>query len=85
MAMKVSDDQAHVCLGEGEVKPGDKVTLFTNQCTPDASKTGGKNLCKKVPVGEGVISQILNEHYSVMSVSKGTPIDEGTIVEKMTR
>ncbi len=72
--MKVSDTEAHVCLGDGEVKPGDKVTLFRNDCL-------GKGGCKKVPAGEGVVSRLLNEHYSVVEVTKGS-FQEGTIVEK---
>lgn len=72
--MKVNDKEAHICMGNDEVKPGDKVRLFKNDCRT-------KGACKKVETGEAVISRNLNEHYSVIEVTKGT-FEEGTIVEK---
>ena len=74
VAMKVNDKEAHICMGDGEVKVGDKVTLFRNDCRP-------KGGCKKVDAGEGSVTQVLNEHYSAIQVTKGT-FEEGTIVEK---
>lgn len=39
VAMKTSDTEAHVCLGDKEVKVGDRVNAFTNYCP---SKGGGR-------------------------------------------
>lgn len=80
VAMKLSDTEAHVCMGDGEVKPGDKVLLFTNKCINRVGGAGGS--CTKKQVGEGEIERVLNEHYSVMRVPAGTDFGEGTIVEK---
>lgn len=84
VAMKVDDQDAHVCLGEGEVKAGDRVNLFRNECV---SRGGGRvgtdrSFCKKVKIGEGVVSQTLNEHYSLVKVDPGVTFEEGTIVER---
>ena len=81
--MKASEDEAHVCLGNNEVKTGDKVNLFKNICTSKGrAADGGGAGCEKRFLGEGEVSQILNQHYSVVKVAKGVPFEEGTIVEK---
>ena len=86
--MKGSDQEAHVCLGDGEVKAGDKVALFKNVCTGGSGgparvgETSGGG-CTKVKLGEGVVERTLNEHYSVVKVDSGVPFEEGTIVEKL--
>lgn len=87
VAMKVSDQEAHVCMSDKEVKAGDKVALFKNECT--GARAGGRSggggearSCKKVKVGEGEVERILNEHYSLVRVNPGVAFDEGTMVEK---
>ena len=87
VAMKVSDEEAHVCMGEGEVKPGDSVALFENVCTgPKGGARSGEGAnaggCTKKRTGEGRIERVLNEHYSVMKASPGSVFREGTVVEK---
>ncbi len=85
--MKVSDTEAHVCLGNNEVKPGDRVSLYKNVCRGGKGSArvadGGSAVgCEKVKLGEGQITRLLNEHYSVMEVAKGVNFDEGTVVER---
>lgn len=85
VAMKASDDEAHVCLGENEVKAGDKITFFKNVCSgaragAKAGPNGGE--CTKVKLGYGEIVRTLNQHYSVAKVDPGIDFQEGTIVEK---
>ncbi len=87
VAMKVSEREAHVCLGDGEVKEGDKVTAFFNDCQArDAggSKNGGAygTPCVKTKLGTGTITKILNSHYSVVEFDEGVKVTEGTFVEK---
>ncbi|MBI2606291.1 MAG: hypothetical protein HYW49_09455 [Deltaproteobacteria bacterium] len=86
VAMKVSDEEAHVCMGDNEVKAGDEVALYKNVCTsPKAgvrSGSGGTGDCKKVSLGQGRVLRALNEHYSVIKVDPGVAFDEGTVVEK---
>ena len=86
--MKGDDQEAHVCLGEGEVKGGDKVALYKNACTSSkasAGKTGygAASTCTKVKLGEGIVERTLNEHYSVIKVNPGVQFEEGSIVEKI--
>ena len=73
VAMKTKPDEAHVCLGKGDVKTGDKVTIFKNECQ-------GRS-CTKTKVGEGEVTEILNEHYSVVK-APGVSFEEGYIVER---
>lgn len=80
VAMRISDEEAHICLGEGEVKPGDKVAIWKNNC--NRTTTGKASFCRLERVGEGEVTKILNEHYSVMRVPAGTTFDEGTFVQK---
>ena len=84
VAMKMNDREAHVCMGEKEVKAGDKVSLFKNVCEQKSNRRVGGELldCKKVKVGEGEVTQVLNEHYSSIRVDQGVSFEEGTIVEK---
>lgn len=87
VAMKVSEREAHVCLGDGEVKEGDKVEAFYNDCQ-DRIVDGTKNVvpygvpCVKKKLGEGVVTKILNEHYSVVEFDEGVKFTEGTFVER---
>jgi hypothetical protein len=85
VAMKVSENTAHVCLGEKEVKPGDRIAFFRNDCKK--ARGGGRVndsilSCEKVGVGEGTVLQVLNEHYSVVKGDAGTDLSEGIIAER---
>ena len=82
VAMKVNDREAHIGLGDKEVHPGDRVLLFKNVCNIRSGGKSGFSGCEKVRVGEGQVIQTLNENYSVIQVTPGTPTDEGIIVEK---
>ena len=82
VAMKGDDNEAHVCLGENEVKAGDRVALFKNQCARGGGKVGALDACHKVKIGEGKVIRTLNEHYSIVKVDPGVDFQEGTIVEK---
>lgn len=85
VAMKMNDKDAHVCMGNDEVKAGDKVALFKNECTGTNSgrEGGGSRSCKKVKLGEGEVTRTLNEHYSEVRVNDGVKFEEGTVVEKL--
>lgn len=84
VAMKVSDDEAHVCMGDNEVKAGDKVALFKNVCkgTSSGRQAADNRTCEKKKIGDGEVTRTLNEHYSVVKVTPGVAFDEGTVVEK---
>lgn len=82
VAMKVSDSEAHVCLGDNEVKAGDKVALFRNECVGRGQREGSAGNCRLVRLGEGRVEKTLNEHYSVVRVNPGVAFSEGTLVEK---
>lgn len=91
VAMKTADDEAHVCLDKGEVKPGDRVTAFRSACMPNRGQAGASGLatsgrsavlCEKKELGRGTVKEILNDHYSVVKFDPGVQFDEKTFVEK---
>ena len=88
IVMKISKNQAHICMGRGEVAEGDHVTLFKNDCqsgnksTTSVIKENDIKICQKVKLGEAKVISILNEHYSIIQIEQGIPFDERTIIEK---
>ncbi len=82
VAMKISDTKAHVCLNKDEVEVGNKIKIYRSVCTPTSGIKSGAPSCKKQLVGTGAVTEILNEHYSVVSVAAGTDLKEGDLVER---
>lgn len=84
VAMKIAPNKAHVCLGNGEVKVGDKVDVYKNVC-PDVGVSAGHQIphrtCTKEKVGNGTVTELLNEHYSEVTFDDGVKFNEGSIVE----
>jgi hypothetical protein len=80
--MKVSDDQAYVCLGDKDVKVGDRVTLYKQVCKGAGGKTEDSAGCEMVKKSGATVLETLNDHYSVIKVDSGVEFVEGTIVEK---
>ncbi|HEU4733370.1 MAG TPA: hypothetical protein VFT22_36005 [Kofleriaceae bacterium] len=77
--MKIDPVTAHVCLGDGEVAINDRVRLYKNAC----ESSGRRSVCKKTPVADGTVTQLLDEHYSVVTFPAGTTLEEGNTVEKL--
>lgn len=87
VAMKANGQEAHVCLGENEVKVGDRVIAFRNECKPgpgfEGSVRGGRGVtCKLEKLGGGTVISLLNDHYSTVRFDQGVTFEEGTVVEK---
>ena len=85
VAMKITDTEARVYVREIDVDVGDKMTVFRNECTKSSSSSKAGLHCKLVQVGEGTISENLNEHYSVLRFDTPTDYREGDLLEKVTR
>ena len=87
VVMKLNDNEAYVCMGMGEVKPGDRVEFFKTECTRQyatfKNATSPLPSCKKTKLGEGIVTKSLNEHYSTIEVDPGGKFEEGTMVEKL--
>jgi hypothetical protein len=81
VALKVSEDEAHVGLGRKQVKPGDTVELFKRRCTSKDDSPVGLH-CEKIKIGEGQVTETLNDSFSVVKVAPGVIFSEGTIVQK---
>lgn len=85
VAMKVSSDEAHVCLGNEEGKEGDLVLLYINDCKVHRSRYRTSKpvsrTCKKIYKGRGIITKNLNEHYSVVQFQDGVEFAEGDVIE----
>lgn len=83
VAMKATDDELHVCMGEKEVKAGDHVAFFFNDCKTRGGRAEKFDICRKVWLGEGEVVKPLNEHYSLVRPNPGVKVQEGTLVEKL--
>jgi len=79
VVMKIDPMTAHVCLGKGEVAVNDLVRLYRNVC--EASNR--RSVCKKTPLADGKVTELLDEHYSVVTFPAGTTFEEGNTVEKL--
>lgn len=78
VVMKIDPSMAHVCLGKGEVKVNDVVHLYKNVCTT----SGKRSACSRELVGDGKVTEIIDDHYSVVAFPAGTSVEEGFTVEK---
>jgi hypothetical protein len=91
VVMKIDEREAHICMGTGEVKAGDRVALFKNDCSRIPLQAKGRPGsgspsepgCRQVKLGEGRVVRTLNEHYSVVEVDPGVVFEEGATVEKL--
>ena len=90
VVMKISDTEAHVCMGRGEVRAGDPVVLVRHACwllaTTGALQYGvPSETCRRQVAARGQVVRVLGDHYSVVRFPKGTRMAEGNTVEKGTR
>ncbi len=87
IAMKINNNEAHVCLGKGEVVVGDKIKIFRNVCSTKGytgTKPGlsSRSFCVKKLIGSATITEVLNNHYSIAKIENSVEYREGDIVEK---
>ena len=87
VAMKTDKKTAHVCLGNNDVKIGEKLNFYTNHCT--GTNTGGRDEgagdvreCEMKVLGVGTVTKILNSHYSEVKTDGSFKLAEGTLVQK---
>lgn len=81
VAMKISDSEAHIAMGADEVKAGDRVVLFRNDCERGGQRPKSPT-CRRRKLGGGTVTEILNQDYSVVKVDKGVEFEEGVTVER---
>lgn len=79
VVMRIDQTKAHVCLGRGEVAVNDRVRLYKNECTQRDRRVE----CKKTPIAEGTVTELLDDHYSIVAFPAGTAFEEGSTVEKL--
>ena len=81
VAMKISDTEAHIHMENSRV--GKRVTVFENDCQVlgDPREGAAKKNCNKVQIGHGVITEILNDEYSIVQFDSALSYKEGAIVE----
>lgn len=81
VAMKISDQEAHVALAPDEVKPGDKVEFIKDTCG-GRKGVGPSDPCHTTKVAEGVVTSNLNEKYAAVRLKPGGSYEEGVHVVK---
>ena len=86
VVMKTSDTTAHVGLATGDVKVGDHVALYHNECKGGGGGRKGEALgprvCKKVATGHGVVTELFDADYAQVEFPSGTSFTEGDTIEK---
>ena len=87
VAMKTDKNTAHVCLGNNDVKIGEKLSFYTNHCIGTASGArdeGGGDVreCHMKVLGTGTVTKLLNSHYSEVKTDGSFKLTEGTLVQK---
>jgi hypothetical protein len=78
VAMKVSDDTAHVGLNKKEVSIGDHVELYGNKC----SGAKDSRTCAKIFKGHGTVVQVISDDYAAVKFDSGVVFVEGDFIEK---
>jgi len=81
VTMKIDPTTAHVCLGNGEVAVNDPVHLYRNVCT----QADRRPTCKKETIADGRVTELIDEHYSIVTFPSGTTFEEGNTVERANR
>lgn len=79
-AVSHSPTEYDVCIGDKQVKAGDKVEFFEKHCS-----VGGKNAarrCHNEKLGEGLVIKTLDEDLSTIKLDSEFEITESTIIEK---
>ena len=85
----LSDDgkEAHVCLGNKEVKIGDKVEVFEAICKKEhvavIRSPRYRTKCEKVARGQAEVVDVSDEHYSRVHAFGDLLLKEGQIVERL--
>jgi len=79
VVMKIDATTAHVCLGKGEVAVNDRVRLYKNACQTIDKRVA----CTRTMLAEGTVTEVLDDHYSVVAFPAGMTFEEGNTVEKL--
>ena len=81
IAAQHSPTEFDICLGSRDVKVGDRVAFFKKKCTPPSR--GHSKKCRNEQIGEGLITNTLDEHLSTVKLDTDFIVSESTIVEKI--
>ena len=79
VAMKINNSSGIACLESNEVKVGDKLYLYNNQCTNNVADSRGQS-CKLVKGGEVEVTRLVNDHYSEFKTLSNLDFAEGSIL-----
>lgn len=80
-----ADGAAHVCLDASSVDLGDKVKIYDVECTNGRAGNARKvryGVCKRVFLGEATVTEIGDEHFSMIIPVGGIALKVGQVVEK---
>jgi hypothetical protein len=78
VVMKISPTEAYVCLHPGSFELGDRVRVYKTSCQMKLDRAVD---CQRRRVGEGWITQALNDHYAAIGVTSQSNLEEGFTVE----
>lgn len=85
VVMKVSDTEAHVDLGGAELQGVRGVSVYRPTCPPvvllGKSKAADRAVCEKRLLGNGKVTEVMNDEYSLVTFPQAIAFEEGDIVE----
>lgn len=81
VAMKIDESKGIACLESDEVKVGDVLNLYNNECEGAKGKDGAAS-CKMVPAGKVEVTRLVNDHYSEFVTKDTVRFEEGSIIGK---
>lgn len=75
-----SPTEYDVCIGDKQVKPGDRITFFKEHCSGGGRHSSRK--CHKEKVGDASVLKTLDEHLSTVKLDSEFEITEQMTIEK---
>ncbi len=83
--MQINSQEAHVRFDEHELKVGDRVAAFRNDCqdglAPAMNSYGVR--CYEKQISAGTVTRLLNGHYSVVKFDERIKAAEGILLKKI--
>lgn len=79
VALKIDKSSGIACLESNEVRVGDKLYLYNNDCSLSAGDKRGQR-CKMVKAGQVEVTKLLNDHYSEFRTISQLDFSEGSII-----
>lgn len=82
VVLKHSNSEVDICIGNKEIKIGDKLNFYQTDCVMTGTGRSSKRSCSKTKIGEGEVISTQDEHFSTVKLGSEFNVTAGTVVEK---